>query len=115
MSDEIVLDDSDVVSIPGPAETTSMLNFGLCSTFKSSELINAVRAWIAMTGHATGSYSTWFRKEGIGCQVLRTNGMGWKSGKVRFRVEFIPDEPDFSTSTRPKSPLDDLRSQLNPE
>lgn len=116
MSDEIVLGDSDVVSIPGSDDNVSILNFGLKSTFKSSELINAVRAWIATTGHLTSSYSTWFKTDGLRCQVLRTNGTGWQSGKVRFRVEFIPDEPiqtQLLIPSQPESPLDDLRSQLD--
>ncbi|QSJ17702.1 hypothetical protein JYQ62_02145 [Nostoc sp. UHCC 0702] len=114
MSNEIVLRDDDVVSITGNADSIPMLNFGLKATFKSSELINAARAWIATTGHETCSYSTWLKKEGLRCQVLLTNGMGWKSGKVRFRIEFIPDEPEVSANpTVPSSPLDDLRSSLN--
>ncbi|MBD2365201.1 hypothetical protein H6G36_29290 [Anabaena minutissima FACHB-250] len=90
MNEKIVLDDTDVVSIAGDA---SVYNFGLASTFKSGELIESARKWIAQSGHETSSYSTWLGKNGIRCQLLRANGMGWKPGIARLRIEFIPDEP----------------------
>lgn len=34
----------------------------------------------------------WLGK-GIECQTLSINGGGWKKGRVRLRLEYIPDEP----------------------
>jgi len=36
--------------------------------------------------------SHWLGK-GIECQTLSINGGGWKKGRVRLRLEYIPDEP----------------------
>ena len=44
---------------------------------------------------------------GVECQVLQTDGKGWKKGKVRLSLEFVPDEID--------SPLNELREKLNIE
>ncbi|MBD2491127.1 KGK domain-containing protein [Aulosira sp. FACHB-615] len=113
MRDGIVLSDSDVVSIPRPADA-SIYNFGLKSTFKAGELIEAARSWIAKSGHETCSYSTWLRLDGLRCDVLSPSGGGWKSGRVRFRIEFIPDEPETKPD-EPISPLADLRADLDIE
>lgn len=43
--------------------------------------------------------------EGIDCEILRPDARGWQKGKVRFSLEFCPDES--------KSPLDDLRQQIS--
>ncbi|MBK1987277.1 hypothetical protein A0J48_006965 [Sphaerospermopsis aphanizomenoides BCCUSP55] len=68
-----------------------------------------------------------FLTEGLECQVLRP-GSTWNNGTLRFRFEFIPDEPEpepepeseeleatiESTPALPAaSPLDDLRAELN--
>ena len=101
------------------ASTSS--NFGLGSTFKVGELLQAAISWVAATGsngHANPLVK-WFTVDGVKCQILRTQGGGWKSGKLVFRLEFIPDEPEVDqqspsiVSSHPQSPLDDLRSQLN--
>ncbi|MEH2337597.1 KGK domain-containing protein [Nostoc sp.] len=103
----------DVVS----TEMYASSNFGLGSTFKVSELLQGVIDWVAEAG--VNSYVKWFTVDGVSCQVLRTEGGGWKAGKLVFRLEFIPDEPkapkqNLSTSaSEPASPLADLRSQLD--
>lgn len=44
---------------------------------------------------------------GVPCKFLKTSGGGWKTGKFRIRLEFIPDpEPE---AIKPKSPLDEFR------
>ncbi|MEH1797393.1 KGK domain-containing protein [Nostoc sp.] len=55
--------------------------------------------------------------DGVSCKLLHTQGGGWKSGKLRFHLEFVPDEPEVPSTvpSEARSPLDDLRSQLNPE
>jgi hypothetical protein len=63
----------------------------------------------------------WFR-DGIDCETLKIGAKGWQKGKVKIRVilEFCPDEPEReetsenneSETSKPESPLDDLRRQL---
>jgi len=73
------------------------------------------------------SYEEWF-SEGIDCEILRVGAQGWKKGKIKLKlnvtIEFCPDEPEVeetpenqeSETSKPESPLDDLRRQLlNPE
>jgi hypothetical protein len=42
---------------------------------------------------ATNVGESWVR-EGIGCSVLFENSNGWRKGKVRITLEFIPDDPE---------------------
>lgn len=30
---------------------------------------------------------------GVECRILRVSGGGWQKGKLRLRLEFVPDEP----------------------
>ncbi|MEG4043759.1 KGK domain-containing protein [Microcoleus sp. Pol17_C1] len=69
------------------------------------------------------SYDNWFG-EGIDCEILRVGAQGWKKGKMKLKlnvtIEFCPDEPEVaetpenneSETSKPESPLDDLRRQL---
>ncbi len=50
-------------------------------------------------------WATW-TQNGMPCQVIGEKIGGWKRGKVRICLEFIPDEPEQ------KSPLDELRQQV---
>ena len=68
-------------------------------------------------------YENWFG-EGIDCEILRVGALGWKKGKIKLKlnvtIEFCPDEPQLeetpennnSETSKPESPLDDLRRQL---
>ncbi|MCC3414096.1 MULTISPECIES: KGK domain-containing protein [unclassified Microcoleus] len=63
----------------------------------------------------------WFG-DGIDCEILKIGAKGWQKGKVKIRVivEFCTDEPEVeetpennnSETSKPESPLDDLRRQL---
>ncbi|MEG4851954.1 KGK domain-containing protein [Microcoleus sp. B5-D4] len=69
------------------------------------------------------SYNNWFG-QGIDCEILRVGAQGWKKGKIKVKlnvtIEFCPDEPEVeqtpenneSETSKPESPLDDLRRQL---
>ncbi|MEG4007596.1 KGK domain-containing protein [Microcoleus sp. Pol11C1] len=69
------------------------------------------------------SYDKWFG-QGIDCEILRVGAQGWKKGKIKLKlnvtIEFCPDEPEVeetpenneSETSKPESPLDDLRRQL---
>jgi len=116
------LDDRDVVFFEegmGPHRN---------STYRFDEFLAALDFWA--NGHSSKEnifYIRPFMKEGKECQVLRVQS-GWQTGKLIFRLEFIPDEPEESqeavllspsqTETQTpqlqmESPLDDLRADLN--
>ncbi|MEH1981548.1 KGK domain-containing protein [Nostoc sp.] len=113
--DRLGLSDQDVVSLHAwPC-------FGVSSIVKLGELMYAANSWIAGT-HGNNIERLWFLEEGFRCEILRTKGGGWQKGRFRFRLEFIPDNPevfleDISSkngliSEKPPSPLADLRSEL---
>ncbi len=74
-------------------------------------------------GLQRNAYGKWFG-EGIECEILRVGAHGWKKGKIKLKlnvtIEFCPDEPEVedtpknnqSQTSKPESPLDDLRRQL---
>ncbi len=107
--DRAGLSDQDVVSNSGG------LCFGTPDMAKLKTLTERIRSW----AHGTGRYSSaefkWFTEEGFKCEVLPVKGGGWIKGRFRFRLEFVPDEPEVPQPKDPNSPLADLRSQLNPE
>lgn len=70
---------------------------------------------------ATNVGESWVR-EGIDCSVLFENSNGWRKGKVKITLEFIPDDPEPINAenqqvSQPKllpsvdSQLDDLRKK----
>ncbi len=62
--------------------------FGMDNMLRIGQLISGVRGWALSNNKA----SAWFSEEGCKCEILRTQGGGWQKGKIRFRLEFIPDE-----------------------
>lgn len=104
----IYLDEDDVVC----TGTSTSSNFGLGTTFKLNELLKSAILWIITVNNSCAAYSNWLKTEGVKCQVLRKDGGGWQSGKVRFRVEFVPDNPPVSPKDL-NSPLADLRTNLD--
>lgn len=90
------LSDDDVVSIESSG-------FGTGNTFKVSELMKKVQVF-ANKENRSSLYPNfkvrWFTSEGVTAEVLKPNG-GWRKGRLRFRLEFIPDEP------LPDSQIDD--------
>jgi len=43
-------------------------------------------------------------QEGFSCEILSANaGGGWQTGKLRIRVEFVPDVPDIEARVLPPS------------
>lgn len=95
MSNGFELEPSDVVSmdedsspIDTPTFKVSQLTYYLADRSINDEY---VKAWTA---------------SGVECEVL-VAGKGWQKGKVLLSLHFIPDEPSN------KSPLDDLRNDLN--
>ncbi len=63
-------------------------------SFKAGGTVKVDHLYAAVTSHVGAPYSNWFKETGVVCEVLKTEGGGWQKGKIRFRVEFIPDEPE---------------------
>ena len=66
--------------------------------------ISSVSEHISSISEFKGSQSWFF--QGEKCEILRAGSKGWQKGKIKINVtlEFIPDEPEETTS-----PLDDIR------
>ncbi|MBD2059311.1 KGK domain-containing protein [Oculatella sp. FACHB-28] len=81
------------------------------TTFKVAELLEVMQNWVSEP-------KEWFG-EGINCEVLSSN-QGWQKGKVRWSLEFCPDEPELTNSSeendeassQSESPLDDIRRTI---
>lgn len=69
-----------------------------CSTFKAEEAISKMRAKFIYNG-CQQVEAPYFSQEGVRCELLRANGEGWRKGKVRFRLEFVPDDEPVPKST----------------
>lgn len=99
---ETVLDDNDVVCMEVGQ------NFAKTSTSKLKEIRQAmIRDFLA-------NYGNWLG-DGIYCQVLQP-GKDWQTGKIRLRIEFIPNNPvppKTNIHEKESSPLDDLRLNLD--
>jgi hypothetical protein len=72
------LNDDDVVSMES---NWSVIGSNL---FKLGWLKNGLE-------HLNGSLKKWLG-EGVECELLSAYGGGWLKGKMRLRLEFIPDE-----------------------
>lgn len=82
----------------------------LPQTFKVAELVHDLwRRW------AKNNDEKLITSEGLDCQILKPNGRGWETGKLRVVIEFCPDVPEMiaelATEQRvgTDSPLDALR------
>jgi hypothetical protein len=115
--DRFNLDDEDVVC------ALHSIAFGTPPMLKFGKLVQAIFSWVYGKEE-----SQLFGEEGYKCEVLRAKGGGWTKGRFRFRLEFIPDNPELflektgSTEeiqqpsvvpTASESPLADLRSHLD--
>lgn len=92
------LSDDDVVNMD---RTNSFVD---ASTFTGRQ----VKIRIAEAKTFLGGDMEAWAGEGVKCEVLRP-GEGWRKGKVRLRMEFVPDEPD-----EPSPGLSDAVRSLSP-
>lgn len=95
------LDNTDVVTMNPNGSFTET------STFQAFELRDAI------TKHL-GKFRQWF-DYGMECKVLRASGGGWKKGKLRLRLEFIPDVPEKKPDLEPTPDQDSLKTDLYPD
>jgi hypothetical protein len=98
MSEEFeILKDDDVLQAPA----TGILNQ---QTFSTKEFMQGIRM---LLGSKLGSGVEKWLGEGVACRLLRADGSeGWQPGKVRVRLEFVPDE------TQPEKLLDEYNRTL---
>lgn len=99
--DEIQLtspSDSDVVSIK-PTHNGVIK----AQTFRIDEFMEALKR----VCEGIGVSRPWFQ-EGVPCDFLSPASGGWRKGKLRFRLEFVPDKP----ADNHDESLDALRKQL---
>jgi hypothetical protein len=88
-------------------------DFGVQGMVKLDELMKMIDGWTSKVTQV--SESAWFSHEGRECEILLTKGGGWQKGRFRFRLEFIPDNPQVFEGTATSisddsiSRLDDLR------
>jgi hypothetical protein len=114
----IELHNDDVISMASGDSITSS------PTFLVEEFLQKWKSkFIGNGGHRQTEYF-YFLDEGIACKTLSADGgSGWKKGRIRFRLEFIPDEiyevdvqdAEAAQNLLSPSPLDDLREKLNVE
>lgn len=83
---EYQLNDDDVVLIEKPE--ASFIN---AKIFKID--------WLKTGSSRVYSYMSTWLNEGFDCEILQVNGGGWHKGKLRLRLEFVPDEPDAPQSS----------------
>lgn len=92
------LDDKDVVSFSYlDLEETP---FGLDHTMKVEEILPQMSKWVKSQSLSDLKeiHSSFF-DIGVECEALKQNDQGWKKGKLRFRIEFIPDETNLEEGT----------------
>lgn len=83
-------------------------------TFKVSEFIERLGAVLGLLGE---KWEKWGFK-GVESEIL-SPGKGWRKGKIRLTLEFLPDEPELEEIEankeipQPESPLDDIRRMIN--
>ncbi|WP_009633277.1 KGK domain-containing protein [Synechocystis sp. PCC 7509] len=93
----------------------TITGLNLSSTFKVKELLAVVK------NQFPGESKKLFEEEGLELEVLKLDAKGWKKGKVRFSIEFCPDEPEIEETTQSNnveinqtsSPLDDIRQRMS--
>ncbi|MGB3206515.1 MAG: KGK domain-containing protein [Crinalium sp.] len=73
-------------------------------TAKSSEIVAAFNS-------RTFNDDIWVTS-GVECEILNVLGGGWKKGKVRLRLEFVPDHSNNAKEGVVLSDLDRIRNEL---
>lgn len=93
------LNDDDVIS------TEPALSLSSGSVFKTKEACT----WVMNKFFGNHPHAQWYMEGGVACEVLQTSGGGWKKGRVRFRLEFIPDTPpESSRNSEKKDPFGNM-------
>jgi len=103
-------------------EKNAIVSIGQSDRIIMSHITFKVSEFIAQMGAALNIGQKWqqWGSEGVESEIL-SPGKGWRRGKVRVTLEFLPDEPEVeetsasNTIPQSESPLDDLRQKMNQE
>ncbi|MBD2741325.1 KGK domain-containing protein [Coleofasciculus sp. FACHB-1120] len=77
-------------------------------TFRVGEFAEAIKTQLEYgLGGWTEEKDGWFSDQGIPCEVLKFGSNGWQKGKVRFSLEFCPEDPQ----TQQSSTIEDTEPQ----
>lgn len=88
--DEVIYVNNGRVLMPNP-------------TFKVIEFLDALAQVVSeRESDWTDESEGWF-SQGLDCEVLRFGNQGWQRGRVRLRLEFVPDKPKLLREERPRS------------
>jgi KGK domain len=107
------LNNDDVISMEPTKSLTGT------PTFLVEEALNKWKSRFLHNGNPQTEHF-YFCEDGVKCKMLST-GSEWRKGKIRFRLEFIPDNTEkiniqstaSDKESLPAQSLDALRSQLN--
>lgn len=90
-------------------------------TFKVGEFLDALAQAISDRENDWADENEGWFSDGLECEALRFNGQGWQRGKVRIRLEFMPEglrgslPPDRrSSSTRRVDKADTRPDEYRP-
>jgi hypothetical protein len=62
-------------------------------TFKAREFLDALAQLVSEREEEwSDEQEGWFNERGLNCEALRFGNQGWQRGRVRIRMEFIPDD-----------------------
>lgn len=93
---KVLLNSNDVISINKHEDKIILPHV----TFKVNEFVDDLIKKIENNEEKRGKWS----ESGVECEILSPN-TGWKKGKIRVTLEFIPEESE--------SILDDIRQTIN--
>ena len=83
----ITIKDQDVIHLK-----SSIQSLRFPQTFRSDELLrDIVERLMVHRNEQAKKDKKEFVASGIECEILQTSGQGWKKGKFRLSLEFIPD------------------------
>jgi hypothetical protein len=100
-----ILDNDDVMAISEEFKN----EFIRGKTLKINQLLEEYQEYIA-DNHGTSKSEIFI--EGIECEILTKDGnlKGWRKGKIKFVVQFEPEEGEISNNL---NSLEDIRKQIN--
>jgi KGK domain len=72
------------------------------ATFKAREFLDALAQLVSeREDEWSDEQEGWFNERGLSCEVLRFGNQGWQKGRVRIRMEFIPEGPKMLKEAPP--------------
>lgn len=79
-------------------------------TFKSSEFLDALAQLISETEPEWSEDCEGWFLDGLPCEVLRFSNQGWQRGRVRIRLEFLPQQQKLLREQSPRRSARETRA-----